>query len=121
MANEITLNAGATCTKSGVSISASASASISQSGAQNISNVQIIGATTEAITLGDVATIGYLFVKNLDATNFVTIGLATPVTSGDASIHLLPGEFALIPTRQATWYALADTAPVNLQVVAFEL
>lgn len=106
---------------SGVSLVASGSDSVTQVGAQSLGNVQIIGTTTEAINFGDVGTPGYLFVKNEDPTNFVRIGLATPVSSGDAFATLLPGEFAFIPTRQATVYAIADTGACNLRVLIAEL
>ena len=108
-------------TANGTSRLAPSALSITQVGAQKIANVQIVGTTTEALVLGDVTTIGYLALTNLDATNFVQIGLATPVDASNAFCKLLPGESALIPTRQTTIYALADTASVNLDVLAIEL
>ena len=98
-------------------------AAINQVGTNSIGNVQNIGTTTEAIVLGDVTTIGYLMLINLDATNFVSVGLATPVTTGpgNAFAKLLPGEFCIIPTRQTVIYALADTAACDVFVVAIEL
>lgn len=120
MANEISLQALLTTSKNGVTISGSVSKAITQTGDQAIGNVQIIGTATEALVLGDVTTIGYIYLKNMDATNFVSFGLNTPV-AGDAFCKLLPGEAAVIPTRQTTIYAIADTAPVNVNVVAVEL
>jgi hypothetical protein len=104
-----------------VVVKGSGSETATQSGAQLLSNVQIIGTTTEALLLGDVTTIGWLYLENLDSTNFVRVGLATPVTSGDAFLTIPAGQFALVPTRQTTIYAIADTANVNLRVVAVEL
>ena len=121
MANEITLTAALSVVKSGVSISGQVnSKSITQAGDQSLGNVQIIGTSTEALTLGDVVTIGYLYLKNLDSTNFVEFDLNTPV-AGTAFCKLLAGEAAVIPTRQTTIYAKADTANVNVNVVAIEL
>lgn len=121
MANEITISAQLTVTKSGQTVSGSANLPITMAGDQMFSNVQEIGLTTEQVSLGEIATPGYIWLKNQDDTNFVEIDLATPVTAGSAFCKLLPGECALIPTRQTTIYALADTATVNLAVVAVEL
>lgn len=82
---------------------------------------QIIGTTTEAITFGDVTSPGYFAVVNTDATNFVMIGLATPVTAGDAFVKLLPGEGYVVPGRQTVIYALADTAPVTIEKLILSL
>lgn len=120
MANEIQFSASLQVAN-GTTVSLNASASATMAGADFIAGTQAIGTTTEAITLGDVATPGYIMIKNTDATNFVQIGLATPVTAGDAFAKLLPGEFCLVPTRQTVIYALADTAPVNIQKIIVEL
>lgn len=122
MANEIALTAALSITKSGVTISGAVTGkAITQSGDQSIGNIQIIGTSSEAITIGDVVTIGYIYFKNLDATNFVSIHDVSPAVAGAASITLKAGECAVIPTRTTAWYAIADTADVNLHVVAIEL
>lgn len=110
-------------TAGGAISSVASPAAITQVGTNSIGNVQNIGTTTEQIIYGDVTTIGYLMIQNLDATNFVSIGLATPVTTGpgNAFAKLLPGEFLIIPTRQTTVYALADTAACDVMVTAVEL
>lgn len=121
MANETTIVAQLTCTKSGVTVSGNpGSKVITMAGDQLFSNVQEIGTTTEQISLGEIATPGYVWLKNNDDTNFVEIDLNTPVASGTAFVTLLPGEFCLLPTRMTTIYAKADTAAVNLAVVAVE-
>lgn len=91
-----------------------------QAGTNNIGNVQNIGTTTEALVFGDVTTIGYMFLKNLDATNYVEFDLNTPVST-TAFCKLLPGECAFIPTRQTTIYGKSNTAAVDVMVVLFEL
>lgn len=93
---------------------------ISQSGTGNQGSTQTIGTTTEAIALTDIDDLGYIYVENIDATNFVMIGLVTPVSASNAFAHLLPGEFCLVPTRQETIYAIADTSACNCVVAAAE-
>lgn len=122
MANEITLAASLTLIKTGVNISGTLSGlAITQGGTNSIGNIQNIGITTEQIVYGDVTTIGYLFVKNMDATNFVLVSLATPAIAGTSFAKLLPGEALVIPTRQTTVYAIADTAACDCYIVAVEL
>jgi hypothetical protein len=121
MANEVTLTAGLSVTKDGTTLQGYVNKQITMSGTPKISNTQTIGTTTEQLVLGDIASMGYLYLKNLDSTNFVEIGLSTPVSGANAMIKLLPGEAAIIPTRQTTIYAKADTAAVALEVVACSL
>ncbi len=121
MANEIGLSLGLTCARDGATAQGVVSLSITQAGTEMTQNVQSIGTSTEALALGDVATPGYLFVKNLDSTNFVLVGLVTAVTSGNAFAKLLPGEGLVIPTRQTVVYAIADTGACNCLVVWAEL
>jgi hypothetical protein len=120
MANEIVLGATLSHTKSGTNVQGSTSLAITQSGTKRIANTQIIGTTSEAITFGDV-TPAYVYLKNLDATNFVYVGYQTPCTSGNAFLKLLPGEPFSGHVAQSVMYALADTGNVNLEVVATEL
>lgn len=85
-------------------------------GNQSIQSIQAVGTSAEAIAFGDVVP-GYLYFKNLDSTNYVDLGIentaVTPVV-----IRLKAGEGVLIPTNNASWWAKANTAGIDLQVVA---
>ena len=119
MANEISLNISFAVAKNGASVSGATSANFTMTGDQFISNVQIIGTSSETLVFGDVSTIGFVYVKNLDPTNFVEIS----VDNGQTEIiaKLLPGEACLFKPGTTTVYAKADTASCNVQVVACEL
>lgn len=121
MANEILTRATLNVTKNNAAISMDGTKQMDMAGNTFIGNVQTVGLTTEALLLGDVSSMGYLFLKNLDATNFCMFSLVSPAASGGAFCTLKAGEFAVIPTRQTTIYAIADTAPVNVQVGACSL
>jgi hypothetical protein len=121
MANEITGSVSITASKNGAAVSASATIAATMSGEQMISNVQIIGTSSEALVLGDVTTIGYVYLKNLDATNFVSISVLATAVAGTSFTKLLPGECCLFKAVSTTITAIADTSAVNLQVVAIEL
>lgn len=95
-------------------------ASKDMAGEQGTQNVQIVGTSTEAIDVGDVSTIGYVLLKNLDSTNYVEVALATPATT-QIFTKLRAGDIAIFPAATATMYAIANTAPVNLLVLAIEL
>lgn len=119
MANEITFTASLAATKSGVTVTTgSQSAQATMAGDQMITNVQAVGTDAEALLLGDVSSLGFVFVRNLDATNFVELSLESDGSSPFAK--LLAGEFAVFPAATATMYAIADTAGCNVQVVAVE-
>ena len=80
--------------------------------------VQSIGTTYEAIDLGDVATAGYVYIRNIDTTNYVEIG--TEVSAAFApAIKLLAGEAALFRAG-AVLYAKADTAAVKIDVLILD-
>lgn len=77
--------------------------------------------TAAGIPLGTVTSPGgWLFVKNSDVTNFMTILTGT---GGIAFAKLLPGEFCLLrlaPGLTAPFWK-ADTAPVAAQFVILDL
>jgi hypothetical protein len=121
MANEITATASLLASKNGASVQFQLSRRNDMTGNVMSQNVQTIGTSTEQIAFaadlsGIPAWVGLL---NLDPTNFVEIGLNTPVTQIFAKLK--PGQFALFPAGVATYYAKADTAAVNLQVTAVML
>jgi len=120
MAKEVSVSISISAQKNGAGMSATVSSTADMTGNKLIGNVQSIGTTAEALNVGDMATIGQLFVKNLDATNFVEIGTDSTVTTG-AFAKLLPGEGMYIPARRAgPYYAKANTASCDVQVGAAE-
>ena len=121
MANEITTSASLTVNRSGATFTGLGVNTITQAGSPSIANTQTIGTTSEALLIGDVTAVGYWFLKNLDASNYVEISLQSTVTTADAFCTLLPGECALIPSRLEVFYAKANSAASNLLVVAASL
>ncbi|SRR6266540_1987580 len=119
MANEINIQAILTVQRFTPALQGAGNKDITQTGTHGITNVQNVGTAAELLTFVDVATLGYLFVKNLDATNYMQLAL----DSGFAQIFakIRPGEFCLLPANQNTVYAKANTAAVDVMVVAAEL
>lgn len=98
---------------------ANGSIAITQAGTDYVVESQNIGIVTEVLDTGDVGTIGYVFIKNLDPTNYIEVGINTPVTQIFA--RLKPGEFTVFPAQPgATYYAKANIAPCDVQLVVLE-
>ena len=87
---------------------------ISMTGTNVYSGTQDIGTTEETVTIGEISTLGYILILNLDSTNFVEVGL-----TGSYTIKMPAGGFAVFPAN-GTIYAKADTAICKIQVWAFE-
>ena len=123
MADEISANASLRVLKGYLDLTrAPAPVRATMAGAHMSAGVNSIGfAAHEALPVsGDVATAGWAFFRNLDATHFVQVGLDV-AAAFVPFLKLLPGEFAG-PVRLATTavYAKADTAAVALDWMILE-
>ena len=115
MANELSISASLTFNKGGASLNRSDSMSVTVTGDAYTSNVHAVGLTEEILLQGtELGTLGYVFIKNLDATNFVRVGI-----TGQYSIKLKAKEFALFRAA-ADIYAIADTAICNIETILIE-
>jgi len=93
-------------------------ASVTVTGDAMVKSVQEVGTSEETLAIGDCATVGYMIVKNLDATNYVELGVST----GVYHVKLLAGESALIRWNDASAiYALANTAACDVEYIAVEV
>ena len=86
-----------------------------QTTALSAAGVQPIGTTEEAVTVGDVSTPRECYIRNLDATNFVEIGLKPASTFYPFCKLAVDSPPMLITISDSTTlYAKADTATVNI-------
>ncbi len=90
--------------------------SVDVAGTHTSSGTQSIGTGDETVALIDVATVGYVFLKNTDATNFITVG----PDGSSYPIKLKPGEFVVVRWNAAAIHAKADTATCILQYMIIE-
>jgi hypothetical protein len=120
MANEITVSASLSATKDNASVTVSASKTFDMSNEDMTQATQAIGTSAEALALGEVsAPAAYIYVRNLDPTNFVVLSLESDGTSPFSKLR--PGHFALFPSPESgTIYAKADTAAVRVALAAVE-
>lgn len=116
MANEITLTASVSLTNGNLKKSfAPGTVQITQTTLGADDRVVSIGTTEEDLAFGDVATLGFLCVRNLDSTNYVQWG---PKSAGVmvAIGRLKPGEYAIIRIEPGvTIRAIANTAACKVQ------
>ena len=119
MSNEITLSLALAIAKNGASVGGSQSSSIDMAGANFIGSVQTVPTAGVALDLGDVsAPPSYVLIQNLDAANFVEIDSANTFDKFPQKIR--PGGVILLCPLSAVIHAKADTASVNVNVVAAE-
>lgn len=121
MANEISATSTLTCTKGGATVTGTLTKQQTLTGSGKYANTQNIGTTAEALSFpSDLTTEGitWIWLKNLDSTNFVEIALDSGMTNKFGK--LLAGEAMLWRawTGNPTIYAKADTAACDLQIVA---
>lgn len=124
MASEIVVSATVNFTLSTIARSFGVPSLIrNMTGTRWYAGVQDIGtAAHELVALGaDLGTAGYAFFRNLDAANYVELGIDVPAATAFASLAKLKfGDVALVPLATKTVYAKANTAAVKLEFWVLE-
>lgn len=116
MANELKILINISYSKSGSKIEKTYSNTITVAGDTYGNDIQSIPTSNTALTLpAGIGTTGWLLVKNLDATNYVSVGL-----TGSYTIKLLPGMSTVFPAAGVI-YALANTSACLVEKLIFEL
>jgi hypothetical protein len=126
MANGLVLNANLVYTGNNLTVTDTVptlSVTVTGNGLVSLSSVTV-PTTPAAIPTGSLTggagSGGWIFVKNLDATNYMTIETAT---SGTAFATLYPGEFCLLrlaPGLTAPFWS-AHTATVQAELAWFDI
>lgn len=75
-----------------------------------------IGTTEEPFTFGELATLGFVIMRNLDPTNYVEWGFSTGVYGGKMKPNEPAGPFRLKPG--STLYLKANTAACKILLYA---
>lgn len=118
MANELTISASLKFVKGNTNVSfAKSGVRLDVTGKNYTSKSQTIGTTEEAISLGDVATPGYILIYNQDTTNFVSVRSGTGAAN---LIKIPPGGIALFNCQASAPFAIADTAAVDIEYLLIE-
>lgn len=115
-----TLSVTATLSNSGTGESIDETITVTTTGDHEDGGVQTVGTSEETIVWSgtDLATPGYIWLKNLDITNYIQVGNST----GDYTIRLKAGQIAIFPLDDAvtTLYVKANTADCKLRYKVYE-
>lgn len=118
MANEIRISISLSFNKSGASLNRDVSFTADVTGDAVTGGIQEVGTSNEELVQGtDLGTPGWVFVKNLDSTNYVTL---TETDAANYLIKLLPGEAAIFRCGKTAIYAKADTAACDVEYYIIE-
>lgn len=116
MADELSIAAQLNFSDYGASISTSKNGTFDVTGTRFVMKVLTIGTVAELINKDDMTTVGYCLIKNLDTTNYISVG-DDGVNFG---IKVLPEEFCLFRLWSNTLYIVADTADCEVEVTMTE-
>ncbi len=121
MADEIRVNTSLAVTKGELKYNpGNRNQSIDLAGTRDSGGTQDIGTTHEALTIGsDMSSVGVSEFTNLDATNYVEIGVEVAAAFYPL-VKLLPGETWVFRLGTTTPFAKANTAAVKLRKQIFE-
>lgn len=122
MANKVKVTTTLSITATGSTAAISGTETTDQTGANYQESTQVIGTTAELVDVGtDLATLGWLFIKNLSTTtnNDVTIASDEAITSVLAVLK--PGQhFSTANLSSTTFYARATGTPAQIVLLAIE-
>lgn len=114
MASELQVQGLIAFAKSGASISRTfPSTYFDVSVTAGVQNVISVGTSDESLALGDISTIGWIYLKNMDSTNYISVG-------SDGTLYpikLKAGEFCLCRWNAAAIHAKANTGACNMEYI----
>ena len=116
MANEIAYSFTLSFSKSGAGDSKAVSGNVNVSGTDYVRGVQAVGTSDETISLVDVGTPGWCYLKNLDATNYVEAGS----DGTNYFVKMKAGESAFFRVASAAVHVKANTASCNVEYMIIE-
>lgn len=119
MAKEISFTSTLKFSKNGIVDSRSMSCQPDVAGSVTAGGVQKIGTTHEALVIGDIGTPGWARFLNIDAVNYVELGIVTGGTFYPFA-KLKAGESFPLRLGTSAPYAKANTAEVKLEYLIIE-
>lgn len=121
MADEITITVGMSALKSELVISEpTKTIQRTMAGTHHAASVQDIGTTYEALAIpAELATLGYCHLKNVDATNYIEIGVEVAAAFYPV-IKLIPGDIAVLRFSPVSLFGRANTAGAKLRFSMLE-
>ena len=118
MANEIRVSSNLQITKNSFTVTGASSQTLSLTGSSYIGNIQTIGTSYEALSLGDLSDIRYLSINNIS-----TASISVAMNSASQSFAVLRSGDTLIlpPSGSFMSYVVKSSADgADVQIVATE-
>ena len=115
MASELSVQTGLNYSKGGDIDQVSEAFTVDVSGTARISGRQTIGTSEEQLALGDVSSLGVVWIKNLDATNYITVGTVT----SQRGFRINAGESYSFRAANNAVFVAANTAAVDVSYKVF--
>lgn len=118
MANEIRNTVVLQASLNGLTVNGNTTQTLSISGSRYIGNIQTVGTSYEALTIGDLPNIRYLYLTNVSTASF-----EVAMHSASSSFaHLRPDDnLSLPPSGSFLTYQLKASLPnADIQVIAVE-
>lgn len=115
MSAELTANIVINFAKGGAEITKSVGTTVTVAGTKYQTGIQNIGTSDATLDKGDVGTIGFVYLKNLDATNYCDFG----ADGTNYPLRLNAGEFGYFRWNGAV-HAKAHTAATDVEYVILE-
>lgn len=104
----------------GGSINGVGSQQLTQAGTHSLESIQSIATSATAVSIGSCANIGFIFIQNLDPTNYVEVDIVNTFNSWPQK--LLPGGPGIFLCPEGTAvFAKAHTGACDCKVVVCEL
>jgi hypothetical protein len=116
MADELRVTTQISFSKAGASVAKTVRTDVDVTGDLYESKVLNIGTSNEAVGKGDMSTVGFTLLKNLDSTNFILAG----DDGTNYPVKVLAGESALFRLNGATLNLKADTAACDVEITMIE-
>ena len=122
MSNELTVSTSASFVKGTKDVSLSYTGNkVTVSGGDYIRGTQTItlsGDWTQELDKGNITTIGYVTMKNLDASSYVEFAAAND--GSNKMLKLKPGQSACFPSAVSTIYCIAEADSVEVEYLIIE-
>jgi hypothetical protein len=120
MANEITFSSGIQVVKGNLNqVINLESGQADFAGTRVNRTTQSVGTSHEAFSAGDLASAGWARFKNLDATNYVEVGVDVSSTFYPL-VRINAGQVAMFRLSTLTFHLRANTAAVNVECFVAE-
>ncbi len=119
MANEIRATGNLQISKDGFTITGNNTKTITMEGTQYIGNIQSIGTSYEAVVIGDLSDVRYIYIYN-QSDNEIQVSVNP---DSQSYCQLLPKDVLLMPFSASvmpTIFLKADEAGSDVQIVAVE-